>query len=633
MPSEKDADLLAALLLIDERLRELPEELDEPGLPRPGMELLGQLVGRGMALRVARAETAVGDLPLPITAEVEMGLESPDAAARWIAELASLMAGLGAPLGAATSGAGFAVPGEVPLWIGATDSVLHLRVGSQEGVAPGDPVTILEAYDPYLSARVAHRELLWLLGESGDEPLSRAGLEAILGFYGLPGDEVELAIGADSERSLLRITAPGARPEGTRSTLGPEVLLAVPEDATWASAEVVDLPELVRRYEEALRAFEEPDLDLRVIIAEELGMDLDTELLAAFGRRWVGYGADSTGGSGLMSTVLVGELGNRSTFLELWSRFIEELQLETDEDLDGRLTLRGFQRGGVDYQVVALAGLPLPLEVTVAVLETQVVVGASPNACIAGVEQLRDGRRSLLDRPDFVQQLPDSMEGATRLVWLDSPRLARDGYGLLSMGASALTNLVRSVDDRRPDPGVLLPTFRELVSGARPMVSVTRVVGPDLVVETRADRSHLVNAAGLLGALQTTVLDALGGGLMLGALLDEGTSMDLELEEARVEGALLERLEAVKAELEAYEVQEEMELELYARMERIHTALERFAQLNGGRYPDSLATLARPDGAGQRFLDPADLRDPWGDAYLYEPPASPGESPLVDFQE
>jgi hypothetical protein len=119
----------------------------------------------------------------------------------------------------------------------------------------------------------------------------------------------------------------------------------------------------------------------------------------------------------------------------------------------------------------------------------------------------------------------------------------------------------------------------------------------------------------------------------LGVATEEGpfeTAPDLAPGEAT---ELRARVADLEEELEAYVVQEEMEVELFARMERIYEALDRYAARNGGAYPDSLEVLVTPDATGARYLDPADLVDPWGDAYLYEPPAEAGGEPFVDFQE
>lgn len=53
----------------------------------------------------------------------------------------------------------------------------------------------------------------------------------------------------------------------------------------------------------------------------------------------------------------------------------------------------------------------------------------------------------------------------------------------------------------------------------------------------------------------------------------------------------------------------------------IAAAVDRFAIVNGGRFPDSLQLLITPDENGQTFLGRQTVpRDPWGHEYHYEPP-------------
>jgi general secretion pathway protein G len=63
-----------------------------------------------------------------------------------------------------------------------------------------------------------------------------------------------------------------------------------------------------------------------------------------------------------------------------------------------------------------------------------------------------------------------------------------------------------------------------------------------------------------------------------------------------------------------------------AQLQDLRGALELCAELHGGRYPDSLEALVRPDANGRTLLrDERELpRDPWGRAYLYDPPRAPG---------
>lgn len=62
----------------------------------------------------------------------------------------------------------------------------------------------------------------------------------------------------------------------------------------------------------------------------------------------------------------------------------------------------------------------------------------------------------------------------------------------------------------------------------------------------------------------------------------------------------------------------------------IANALEEYAILNAGRYPDSLEVLITPDANGHTYLKQRQLpRDPWGHEYLYEPPYGGEQRPRV----
>jgi len=65
-------------------------------------------------------------------------------------------------------------------------------------------------------------------------------------------------------------------------------------------------------------------------------------------------------------------------------------------------------------------------------------------------------------------------------------------------------------------------------------------------------------------------------------------------------------------------------------LDAIESALEQFARLNAGRYPDSLEPLVTPDANGQTFLEEQRLpRDAWGRVYHYERPGSAGARPRL----
>ena len=62
----------------------------------------------------------------------------------------------------------------------------------------------------------------------------------------------------------------------------------------------------------------------------------------------------------------------------------------------------------------------------------------------------------------------------------------------------------------------------------------------------------------------------------------------------------------------------------------IEAALTEYNVNNGSKWPDSLEALVTPDVNGYTFLKGTKLpKDPWGNDYLYDPPKSEGDRPIV----
>ncbi len=62
----------------------------------------------------------------------------------------------------------------------------------------------------------------------------------------------------------------------------------------------------------------------------------------------------------------------------------------------------------------------------------------------------------------------------------------------------------------------------------------------------------------------------------------------------------------------------------------IDSSLEEYAIANGGKYPDSLESVVRPDINGPTFLDqPQVPKDVWGREYIYEPRSPGNPRPIV----
>ncbi len=67
-----------------------------------------------------------------------------------------------------------------------------------------------------------------------------------------------------------------------------------------------------------------------------------------------------------------------------------------------------------------------------------------------------------------------------------------------------------------------------------------------------------------------------------------------------------------------------------AEITHLHFALDEYALMNMGRYPDTLEALAAPDASGAALVDRDEtFTDPWGNAYLYDPPGQNSTDPRI----
>jgi prepilin-type processing-associated H-X9-DG protein len=303
----------------------------------------------------------------------------------------------------------------------------------------------------------------------------------------------------------------------------------VPADATFAEIgryRISGLGEMLRQFLPAMGELEMDELeeleelpDLFALFAEHTGVDLERELLAHFGDSYGCYLSDTTGGGGLLSAVLFMEVNEPDALRGSLQRLADKVNALAREHARGYVAVRSAQREGLSLTTLTFPGLPVPLEISWTIGEGYLVVGATPRAVIAALEHARGAGPSLLDNERFLEMGGSAWQDAIYVEFIDIPRLARHGYGLTQLGCSALANAVRSPQDPRRDPGLVLPGFDDLIEDAKATVSIYRLDGDDLVGAYQADRSMLVNLSGGLGLIAesgaTVALAALGGGVIL----------------------------------------------------------------------------------------------------------------------
>lgn len=280
---------------------------------------------------------------------------------------------------------------------------------------------------------------------------------------------------------------------------------AIPADATSASMTLISTKPLLKLIG-ALRArFEEGDEAL-LQFASRTGVDLEKDLLSSIGGVMGFYTSESTGGGGAGSMVAMMSFTNRAKFLAAHDKVIAAAKREILENAPPEaqmamkyVRLRTWKSGGTDVMSVTFPGVPVPLEISYAATDRWFVVGLTPQAVVGALAQIEGkGDKGIATRADVMAQMPKGKE-ITSISFKDAPRSMRDGYTMTSMIGSAVANAMRSPHDAAREPGILVPSYRDLVKGARTTVQVSYRQGETIVVEGVSDGSMLVGMASALG--------------------------------------------------------------------------------------------------------------------------------------
>lgn len=537
LDNDKDRGLLAALHLVDERLAELPAELDEPGTPMPAIDLVLDLLASPFLLQAGATEDPDAEMPF----YVQVTLKEPQAGPTFAERTDRLMGMFG--LG----------PGR-PLDDNPAISVVDLDgVGLYYGQPRDDAFTLaLNRFEPG-SKRPPNPGLPKgvepVLAFAFDGPAAQPAFEAVLGQMGptrdLVRDQLDLygLLGPDATSFSFAMGYADDRLHGAwrytnyaplaerwhalvREPLQTHDLAMVPADATFAEVgkyRMDGLGDLIREWMPAMEEMGvEEAQDPFALFTEQTGIDLERDVLANLGDSYGFYMSDTTGGGGLMSAILFMRATGPEALEDALQRLGEKINALAQEHAKGYIRVRDDKREGLPLTTLTFPGLPIPLEISWTIADGYLIFGATPHGVIAAARQAKGAGPSLLDNRSFLQMGGSHWEGAVYVTYTDTPRLARSGYSLAQLACSAIANAVRSPVDPQRDPGLILPSFNELVNGARASVSIDRLDGDDLVGTFQADRSVMVNVCGGLGLIAQSgapvAVAAMGAGVMLPAL-------------------------------------------------------------------------------------------------------------------
>lgn len=522
----KDAGLLRALKMLDERVLELPRETGDERMPAPAIQLALQLLMNPMSMRAGLLDMNEQREGPPFYAQLSF-YGTPDAAADFAGRFTALIKQAGAP--PATPAAN--IPGMqsvdadgAPIYFGtmkgANGSAFVLGVNqvsppNMPAFASGLPKDIKPAMTFTLDMKKLQPLMDMFMAQAGPEADMLKSQLAMSGFYGPDASQLTAAIGHGKDRTFgwgkytnyrKMLEAGGALPD---SLLKLDDLKRVPGDATYAQVSKMNLNGIMNMIKSvASQAMQQQGMggddaaqDPFKFIEDATGINPQRDIVDNLGQTFGSYMSETTGGGGLASVVFFAEVKN-SEALEATRARIRGMINQIGQD-KAKGYVRVDEREMAGHKVLALTfpGLPIPIEICSTVADGYVYAAGSMNALSAAVAQGKSGSRNLAENDHFKEMGGREMKDAMQVTFVDTPHMLSQGYGLVSMGMTALGNAVRSPTDLKRDAGLIMPSYAELAKDAHATVSIMRLEGNDMVVTSQGDRSLLVNACGAAGAI------------------------------------------------------------------------------------------------------------------------------------
>lgn len=548
LPSEKDRALKQALHLLGNRIEELPAEFGQMDFPAGPMRAIYEMLMSPMSLVVSLDPNADPNQGPPFS--VQMMVESADEAAasqraETMFQLIEMAMGGGLVDAPGMPGMKLLDMNGVKGLLGSTNiagrpsfvAMVNRDVPSPVDLGPmglptgveavGGLIIDTEPLQPMIEMALEQagpnaeeiRAQLRAQGVLSDRPLR---LTAAHGFGGGYAHGV-LNYGNYLANPLNRILIADKR-------LTEIDLAMIPGDATYAQVSHANLSAIPHLIMEVLRPIAEgqgnnipPYEEIMAEAQAQLGFNPETDFFAHFGTRAGFYMADSTGGGGLTSAIFFFEVKNTDGMQQTLEHLVGMISEMGEGMARGYVRMERAEVPGLSTAwVLRFPGLPIPFEMTMALERNHLWLGATPQAVSTALGHARNPGNGLLGNARFRELSTGVPRDAVGLTFTDSPKLASRGYGMASMGLSALSNMVRSPSDRGRAATLMMPSLRELLDGAKGSLIVTRVQANDLTLTSKSDPSLTLNlcaAAGAVGSSPVAIgAIALGAGVTMPAI-------------------------------------------------------------------------------------------------------------------
>lgn len=314
--------------------------------------------------------------------------------------------------------------------------------------------------------------------------------------------------GYTKDEQLAVTTMEGMKPHAkalsmSTASLKDSIYAMIPADASVAVVGQRDLAGQIEMIEQALLQGGGDPLQQ---IEDMTGVDIINDVAKCLGSTFGFYMSESTGGQ-LGSIIAFISLDDRARFEQAHSKLVgfANTMLNSPDTARGYVRIRPWQDGETKLFSLSFAGLPVPAEVTWALHGDWLVIGAMPQSTLSATRQIAGkGDKGLRANKSFTAVIPADKE-LNAFSFVDTPRIMKDGYQYVSLMGAAVANAARSPSNPQREPGLVVPPLNELREGARPMYTISYWKGNDYITESHADRSVLVNACGIGGAVSPFV--------------------------------------------------------------------------------------------------------------------------------
>lgn len=288
----------------------------------------------------------------------------------------------------------------------------------------------------------------------------------------------------------------------SESSLDPAAIAVLPDDATMASIASGGWAWVDSMLED-LRTQGLPVDQFLDEFFQTTGVHLIDDVIATLGETSVSYTSLSTGGGSFASTVVLMSVTDSERLgqsLDKLSTFAN-LAVGSIPRAGHYVRLASWEHDDLNLLSLRAQGLPVPVEITLALTDDWLIAGLTPQGVIAAARHTTDRGGGVA----IAEAVRAAVPRGKRLVgvsYMDAPWFAGSGYMLTQMLGTAIGSAVRSPIDPQRDPGMVVPLYHDLMAGVQPTVEVTYWDGEDMVIDSHMDGSMLVGTAAAMGVVK-----------------------------------------------------------------------------------------------------------------------------------